>query len=124
MGNLLRSLKRDSPRQWDIILPQAKFAYNQSIYRTIGKSPFEIIYGRNLITPLDLTPLTIIDHFCVEGDEQLSQIKEHHQQVRMQIEKHNKHYVDQANKHKKRIVYRECDLVDTFTEPEASEQVF
>ncbi|GJY38338.1 RNA-directed DNA polymerase [Tanacetum coccineum] len=57
LGNLLRSLIRDNTKQWDLILPQAEFAYNRSVNRTTGKSPFEVVYGRNPITPLDLVPV-------------------------------------------------------------------
>lgn len=28
-----------------MIIPQAKYAYNGSVNRTTGRSPFEIIYG-------------------------------------------------------------------------------
>jgi hypothetical protein len=30
---------------WDQILLQAEFAYNDSVNRSIGKSPFQIVYG-------------------------------------------------------------------------------
>lgn len=79
LGYLLRSLI-DSPKQGDLTLPQAKFAYNRSINCTMGKSPFGIVYGRNPTTRLDLAPLAIFYQFSVEGDEQSSQIKDIHQQ--------------------------------------------
>ncbi|GJX45517.1 RNA-directed DNA polymerase [Tanacetum coccineum] len=53
-GGLLRSLIGEHPKQWDLTLPQAEFAYNRSPNHTTGKTPFEIVYGRNPITPLDL----------------------------------------------------------------------
>jgi hypothetical protein len=31
--------------QWDHILPHAKFAYNNSLNRRTGQSPFQIVYG-------------------------------------------------------------------------------
>jgi hypothetical protein len=31
--------------QWDQILPQAEFAYNDSPNRSTGKIPFQIMYG-------------------------------------------------------------------------------
>ncbi|GJX86205.1 RNA-directed DNA polymerase [Tanacetum coccineum] len=57
LGNLLRSLVGETPRQWNLVLPQAEFAYNRSQNRTTGKTPFEVVNGVTLITPLDLTPL-------------------------------------------------------------------
>nr|GEU69428.1 reverse transcriptase domain-containing protein [Tanacetum cinerariifolium] len=68
----------ENAKQWDLILPQAEFAYNRSVNRTIGKSPFEIVYGWNLITPLDLVPVPKMGWFSEEGVDQSEQIKELH----------------------------------------------
>jgi hypothetical protein len=45
LGNLLRSLVTEHHNQWDQILPQEEFAYNDSPNRSTGKSPFQILYG-------------------------------------------------------------------------------
>jgi hypothetical protein len=45
LGDLLRSLVMEHHSSWDQILPQAEFAYNDSVNRSIGKSPFQILYG-------------------------------------------------------------------------------
>ena len=45
LGNILRSLIGESPKQWDKVLAQAEFAYNDSPNRSIGVSPFQILYG-------------------------------------------------------------------------------
>jgi hypothetical protein len=37
----------DNIHQWDLVLPQAEFAYNRSNSKTTGKSPFEVVYGCN-----------------------------------------------------------------------------
>ena len=44
VGNLLRCLVGDNLGNWDLILPQAEFAYNNSINRSTGMSPFEIVH--------------------------------------------------------------------------------
>jgi hypothetical protein len=45
LGDLLRSLVTEHHSQWDNILPQVEFAYNDSINRSTGQSPFQIVYG-------------------------------------------------------------------------------
>jgi hypothetical protein len=45
LGDFLRSLVTKHHRQWDHILPQVEFAYNDSLNRSIGQSPFQIVYG-------------------------------------------------------------------------------
>jgi hypothetical protein len=45
LGNLLRSLVTEHHNQWDQILPQTEFAYNDSPNRSTGKNPFQILYG-------------------------------------------------------------------------------
>ncbi|GJY07053.1 RNA-directed DNA polymerase [Tanacetum coccineum] len=111
LGNLLRSLIGDNAKQWDLILPQAEFAYNRSVNRTTGKSPFEVVYGRNPITPLDLVPVPEVGRFSEEGADQSEQIKELHRSVQEQIIRHNKQYKEHADKRRKQVLYREGDLV-------------
>jgi hypothetical protein len=45
LGNLLRSLVTKHHNQWDQIFPQAKFVYNDSPNKSIGKRLFQILYG-------------------------------------------------------------------------------
>jgi hypothetical protein len=45
LGNVLRSLVTKHHSQWDQILSQEKFAYNDSLNRSTRKNPFQIVYG-------------------------------------------------------------------------------
>ncbi|GJX88135.1 RNA-directed DNA polymerase [Tanacetum coccineum] len=110
LGNILRSLIRDNDKQWDLILPQAEFAYNRSVNCTTGKSPFEVVYGQNPITPLDLVPVPKVGRFSEEGADQSEQIKKLHRSVQEQIIRHNKQYKEHADKRRKQVLYREGDL--------------
>ncbi|GJT32321.1 putative CCCH-type zinc finger family protein [Tanacetum coccineum] len=65
LGNLLRSLVGDNKKQWDLVLPQAEFAYNRSSHSSTGRSPFLVVYGRNPFTPLDLAPLPAVDSYMI-----------------------------------------------------------
>ncbi|GKA80923.1 RNA-directed DNA polymerase [Tanacetum coccineum] len=111
MGNLLRSLVGENPRQWDLVLPQVEFAYNRSHSRTTGNTPFEVVNGVNPITPLDLTPLTSHKHVSSAGEDYARQIQQLHEQVREHIEKHNTKYKDRVNRRRKQLIFKEGDLV-------------
>ncbi|GJY25953.1 RNA-directed DNA polymerase [Tanacetum coccineum] len=111
LGNLLRSLIGDNAKQWDLILSQPEFAYNWSVNRTIGKSPFEVVYGWNLITPLDLVHVPDVWWFSEEETDQSEQIKELLRSVQEHIIRHNKQYKEHVDKRRKQVLYREGDLV-------------
>ncbi|GKA52977.1 RNA-directed DNA polymerase [Tanacetum coccineum] len=111
LGNLLRSLIMVNAKQWDLILPQAEFAYNRSVNRTTSKSPFEVVYGWNPIIPLNLVPVLEVGQFSEEGTNQSEQIRELHRSVREQIIRHNEQYKGHADKLRKQGFYQEGDLV-------------
>eukprot|EP00268_Persea_americana_P027145 TRINITY_DN26622_c0_g1_i3.p1 TRINITY_DN26622_c0_g1~~TRINITY_DN26622_c0_g1_i3.p1 ORF type:complete len:159 (+),score=14.35 TRINITY_DN26622_c0_g1_i3:59-478(+) len=58
LGNLLRCLVRDHLTTWDQVPPMAEFAYNNSINRSTGISPFEAVNGTIPRPPVDLVPLS------------------------------------------------------------------
>ena len=75
--------------QWDLILPQIEFAYNRSEHRTIGKSPFEVVYGLQPIGPMDLAPHATTKQFSGDAEVRVKEIKKLHEDVRLKIEKQN-----------------------------------
>ncbi|KAL5844505.1 hypothetical protein ACOSQ3_010558 [Xanthoceras sorbifolium] len=54
LGNLLRCFVGKYVKSWDSVLPQAEFAYNNSVNRS---TPFEAVYGLKPQTVFDLVPL-------------------------------------------------------------------
>ncbi|GJZ53316.1 RNA-directed DNA polymerase [Tanacetum coccineum] len=89
-----------------------KFVWGgRSVNHTTGKSPFEVVYGRNPITPLDLVPVQEVGQFSKEGVDQSEHIKELDRSVQEQIIQHNKQYKEHADKHRKQVFYQEGDLV-------------
>nr|GEV54112.1 hypothetical protein [Tanacetum cinerariifolium] len=73
-----KTLTSDRDVKFDLILPQAKFAYNRSVNRATSKSRFEAVYGWNPNTPLDLVLVPAVGQFSEEGVDQSEQIKELH----------------------------------------------
>ena len=53
MGEILRSDTRFSERNWTAKLATACLAYNANVNRVTGKSPFEAVFGRKVLLPVD-----------------------------------------------------------------------
>ena len=65
LGNLLWSLVGENIKSWDQKLSQGDFAHNHAINRSIGFSPFQILYSVSPRGPLDL--LNLPDHTRLHG---------------------------------------------------------
>ncbi|PKU68398.1 RNA-directed DNA polymerase [Dendrobium catenatum] len=111
LGNLLRCFVGKNLRQWDLILGQVEFAFNRSPNNTTRRSPFEIVYGSNPLTPLDLIPILNSSSYSLDGEQRSIEIKELHKQVQAEIIKQNSKYQTRANKHRKSVQFNEGDLV-------------
>ena len=57
LGNLIRSICDDKPKQWDLALAQAKFVHNSVVHRITGKALFAIVYTKAPRQALDLIKL-------------------------------------------------------------------
>ena len=60
LSTLLRTIIQKNLKNWEDCLPFIEFAYNLSVHFTTNFSPFEIVYGFNPLTPLDLLPLPVM----------------------------------------------------------------
>ncbi|KAH9657915.1 Endonuclease [Citrus sinensis] len=76
-------------------------------------SPFEIVYGFNPLTPLDLLPLPIDEHASMDGKKKAEQYatQQLHERTRQHIEKRTEQYATQANKVRKQVVFQPGDWV-------------
>lgn len=77
----------NKPKGWDLILPQAEFAYNNFINRTTGKSPFQIVYGSSPQDVSDLKKLERGDRNSAEAEDFAKHMKSLHDEVRKHIDK-------------------------------------
>ena len=46
LGDMLRSVAGEKPKQWDVTLPQVEFTFNNMVNRFIGKALFAIVYTK------------------------------------------------------------------------------
>jgi len=75
-----------------------EFAYNCSVHSTTDYSPFEIVYGFNPLTPLNLNPLPVDKRVSLDGNKKAHVVKDLHAKIRQQIEKKNEQYANKPNK--------------------------
>lgn len=57
LSSLLRCLVGKHLRSWDNVLLIVEFAYNSSVNKTTGMSPFEIVTGYKPRASIDLIPI-------------------------------------------------------------------
>jgi len=88
-------------RQWDLILAQIEFAYNNSTNQATGKCLFEVVYGMCPLSPLDLTPSPNTQQYSADVEQRANEIKKLHERFRERIEKQNSRYKSQRDKHRK-----------------------
>ena len=107
----MRALIKANSKVWDLILPYVEFAYNKALSKTIGLSPFKIVYGVDPLSTLNLIPRLMDEKPSVEASKRVEEIKHLHEQVKLKIEKSNASYKAHTNKHKRRVVFQPEDVV-------------
>ncbi|XP_043812189.1 uncharacterized protein LOC122723569, partial [Manihot esculenta] len=87
------------------------FVVVDSIHSSTGFSPFELVYGFNPLTVLDLVPLPLHELASLDGTKKAELVKSLHEKARSNIEKRNKVYADRANRRRKKVVFVPGDWV-------------
>ncbi|KAH9657954.1 hypothetical protein KPL70_023288 [Citrus sinensis] len=67
LSTLLCAIIQKNLKTWEDCLPYIEFAYNRIVHSATKFSPFEIVYGFNPLTPLDLLPLPIDERTSMDG---------------------------------------------------------
>lgn len=91
----LRCLVHANPHKWSAWLPQAEFWYNTNFHSSLGRSPFEVLYGhkpRHFGIQNSLQPaVTDVDHWLHERQLMLPIFRQHleraQQRMRAQADK-------------------------------------
>jgi len=111
LSQLLRAIIQKNLKSWEECLPFVEFAYNRIVHSTTGFSPFEIVYGFNSLTLMDLIPLPFEEKVSLDGEKKVKMVRQLHEGVRLQIEKKNRLYASKANKGRKLVVFQPGDWV-------------
>ncbi|KAH9698029.1 hypothetical protein KPL71_023847 [Citrus sinensis] len=111
LSTLLRAIIQKNLKTWEECLPHVEFSYNRTVHSATKFSPFEIVYGFNPLTPLDLLPLPIDERANMDGKKKAEFVKQLHERARQHIEKRTEQYATQANKGRKQVVFQPGDWV-------------
>ena len=88
LAQMLRCLISCNPRVWKNLLPHIEFAYNRVVNSTNSHTSFEVVYGFNTLTPLDLLRILVLDEvLCKDGFEKAFFIKMLHHHIKCLIER-------------------------------------
>ena len=108
---LLRALISRNLKSWEDLLPYVEFAYNRAVHSTTHISPFEIVYGFNPLTPIDLIPLPLNKLVSVDGSFKADLVKMLHKQIKERIEKQNAKVAERVNKGRIPMVFQPGEWV-------------
>jgi hypothetical protein len=96
---------------WDNMLPQAEFSYNDSVNRSTGKSPFEIVYGRQPRAVSELRDSEQIMTKSASTEEFTEAMGELHSRVKQRLLDSNKEYKRRSDQHRRQLQFEVGDLV-------------
>jgi hypothetical protein len=111
LSQLLCAVIQKNLKSWEECLPFVEFAYNRTVHSTNGFSPFEIIYGFNPLTPINLIPLPFEERVSLDGEKKAKMVRQLHEGVRLQIEKKNNFTLLKHFKGRKLVVLQHGDWV-------------
>ena len=109
LSQLLRTIVQKNLKNWEDCLSYAEFSYNRTVQPSTNCSPFEVVYGFNPLTPMNLIPLPINEQGSLDGKKKVENVKEIHERVKQQIEKKNQQYATHANKGRRRVTFEPGD---------------
>ena len=98
-------------KEWEECLPIAEFAYNRARHSTTGKSPFEVVYGSNPLSPLDILPLPLQECINLDASACVTHLKKMHEDTRNTIECQVQRLATKLNFNKQPMVFNIGDQV-------------
>ncbi|KAG6416259.1 hypothetical protein SASPL_123685 [Salvia splendens] len=113
---MLRSICQDKPRQRDLALPQAEFAYNSVQHSSAGHSPFSLVYTKVPAIVVDLLPPGREPRGT--ADEVAERIVATSEETIQKLHEANKRYKDKADVHRREKIFEVGDEVMVFLRKE------
>lgn len=111
LGNLPRCLVGDEPNTWNLVLATTKFAYNEAMNKSTGKSPFEVLHGGVPGLRIDLVSLPIDSRLAESPETFAKHIHDVRTDVQQKFAQSNENYKLIVNVHRRKLEFNEGDCV-------------
>ena len=111
LSTLLRVLIKKNIKEWEACRPITEYVYNHARHSTTGKSPFEVVYGFNPLSPLDILPLPLQECTNLDASARASYLKKMHEDTRHTIERQVQRLATKLNINKQPMIFNIEDLV-------------
>ena len=108
---------------WEDCLPHVEFAYNRVVHSTTQLCPFDVVYGFQPITPLDLLPLPIQERINMEASKRADFVRKIHEKTKEAIENKGKYVANRVNKKRKKVIFsqhKQCLLTPKMSHQSSS----
>ena len=109
LANLLRCLVENKSSNWKMVLTQAKFAYNNFVNRSIGKTPFEIVARMQPRGVSDLRDVVGVEKRSVVREAFADFMESLHKEVKLRLEQSNQKYKENVDKYRRHHVFEVGD---------------
>lgn len=111
LGNLLQCLIGDKPKPWHLLLSQVDFSYHNLVNRSIGKIPFNVVYGFSPRGVDELKDSANLVKTSVMAEDFVDYIKDLHKEVKEKLEKSTTKYKESVDIHKRGQEFQIRELV-------------
>lgn len=108
---MLRCLTKEYGQSWDQLIGQAEYAYNDTINRSTGKSPFEVVYGLHPRGICELRELKNGTQGSGYAEDFAQSMKEVHETVRKTLLDNTEKLKQKLDASKREVQFQAGDLV-------------